>query len=54
MFSLMCLVMKRKHYAVFVTEERSFEKHARLLLISNVKNSHYVLIEDFNMFRSSK
>ena len=32
----------------------TFEKHADLLLISNVKISHYVLIKDLNRFMTKK
>lgn len=34
--------------------KQSFEKHVNLLLLSNYKNSHYVLIEDFDRFMTNK
>ena len=34
--------------------KQSFEKYVDLLLLSNSKNSHYVLIKDFNRFMTNK
>ena len=40
-------------YLIYTSKE-TFEKHVDLLLLSNSKNSHYVLIKDFNRFMTSK
>ena len=36
------------------TSKQIFEKHVDLLLLSNSKSSHYVLIKDFNRFMTNK
>ena len=32
------------------TSKQNFEKHVDLLLLSNFKNPHYILIKDFDGF----
>ena len=34
--------------------KKTFEKHIDLLLLSNFKNSHYVLIKDLDRFMTNK
>ena len=36
------------------TSKQTFEKHVDLLLLSDCKNSHFVLITDFNRFMTNK
>ena len=36
------------------TSKQTFEKYVQLLLLSNSKNFHYVLIKDFDRFMNNK
>ena len=36
------------------TPKQAFEKKVDLLLLSNVRNLHYVLMKDFNRFMTKK
>ena len=40
-------------YPIYVSKQ-TFEKHVDLLVLSNSKNSQYVLIKDFNRFMTNK
>ena len=40
-------------YCIY-TSKQTFEKHLDLLLLSNSKNFHYVLIRNFNRFMANK
>ena len=43
-----------KYFLIYVLyvylQEKTFERHVDLLLLSNTENSHYLLIKDFNRF----
>ena len=43
--------MKKKLRHIYNSKD-TFEKHVHLLLLLNTKNSHYVLIKDFNRLSS--
>ena len=43
-------VYKDKTPYCIYTSKQTFEKHVHLLHLSNFKNSHYVLIKDFESF----
>ena len=43
------MYLDMKPYPIFVSKEK-YEKHMELLLITEDKNKHYVLIKDFNRF----
>ena len=51
--TLTYLVIKTKSipYLYFKT---NFGKYVNILLISNLRNSHYVLMNDFNIFLTNK
>ena len=46
-------VIKKIPYCSY-TLKQSFEKRVDLLLLLSTKNSHYVLIKDFNKFTTNK
>ena len=47
-------VYKDKTPYCIYTSKQTFEKHVHLLHLSNFKNSHYVLIKDFESFMAKK
>ena len=43
----------KKPYSIY-SSKQNIEEHVDLLLIANIKNSHYVLINGFNRFVTNK
>ena len=52
-FPLACVVINIKHRTIFILQNKFFERHFDLSLISNIKNSHYVLNKDFDIFMTN-
>ena len=43
-----------KNHTMFIPQKKKFEKHDDLLQLLISKNSHYLLIRDFNIFITKK
>ena len=52
-FPLAWLVVNIKHRTIFILQNKFFERHVDLSLVSNIKNSHYVLSKDFDIFMTN-
>ena len=52
-FPLACLVINIKHRTIFILQNNFFERHVDLSLVSNMKNSHYMLSKDFDIFMTN-
>ena len=52
-FPLACLVVKIEHRTIFILQNKFFKWHDDLSLVSNTKNSHYVLSKDFDIFMTN-
>ena len=46
--------MKMKNHTMFIPQKKKIEKHDDLLQLLISKNSHYVLIKDFNIFKTKR
>ena len=50
MFPLACLVINIINRTIFILQNKFFERHVDLSLVLNIKNFHYVLSKDFDIF----
>ena len=52
-FPLACLIINLKHRTTFILQNKFFERHVDVSQVSNIKNSHYVLSKDFDIFMTN-